>query len=90
MKHQYKINTFTNERGEALTAIYCEDLNELAVETGGGVICTEQDSIEDVLAGTPWAGREDIAFADAWPEMTDADYEQLSGAGLRDWIDAKG
>jgi hypothetical protein len=86
MKHLYKINSFHNERGEAFTAVYCEDLNELAIESGGGVICAEQDSIEDVLAGTPWNS---ISEAALWPEMTDADYEQLSSAGLRNWIGAK-
>lgn len=87
MKHQYKINTFTNERGEALTAIYCADLDELAVETGGGVICTERDSIEDVLAGTPW---NTLSAAAEWAAMSEEDYASLSSTGLRDWIDAKG
>lgn len=88
MKHQYKINTFTNERG-AFTAVYCKDLNELAVETGGGAICTEQDALGLVLDETPWDGNEDLDFAADWPEMTDKDYEGLSSAGLRAWIAAK-
>lgn len=86
MKHQYKINHFHNERGEAFTAIYCTDLNELAVETSGPIVCTEQDAIEDVLSGTPWS---DINECADWPAMADEDYKRISGSGLRDWIDAK-
>ena len=89
MKHQYRINRFHNERGDAFTAIYCADLNELAVETSGPIICTEQDAIEEVMAGTPWEGAGDLSFAAEWPEMSDEDYEGLSSAGLRAWIAAK-
>jgi hypothetical protein len=89
MKHQYKISAFQNERGEAFKAIYCEDLNEMAIETGGDILCTESDALEDVLAGTPWEGSEDLTLAADWPEMTDEDYENLSSIGLRDLIDAK-
>lgn len=89
MKHQYKINSYSNERGEAFTAIYCADLYELAVESSGLIVCTEQDALEDVLAGTPWAGRDDLTFADEWPVMAAEDYDRLSSDGLRGWIDAK-
>lgn len=89
MKQVYKINSFRNERGEAFTAIFCESLNELAVETSGEIVCTEQDAIEDVLSGTPWVEAQDLTFAQSWPEMTDDQYESMSSEGLRDWINAK-
>ncbi len=89
MKQVYRIDQFFNERGEAFTAIFCESMNELAVETSGEIVCTEQDAIEDVLSGTPWAGNEDLTFAESWPEMSDDQYEDMSSEGLRDWINAK-
>jgi len=89
MKHVYRINFFHNDRGEAFTAIFCESLNELAIETSGEIACTEQSAIEDVLSGTPWAGAEDLTFAESWPEMSDDQYESMCSESLRDWINAK-
>lgn len=86
MKYTYRTDTFADATGETLRAIYCAELGEMAVETKGDIICTEQDALEDVLAGTPWEGNDSVRFADTWDEL---DGDSISSAGLREWIDAK-
>jgi len=86
MTNTFKADTFTATTGETLTAIYCPELGELAVETLGDIVCTEQDAFEDVIAGTPWEGAENLDFAAEWPA---ADLDSIRSAGLREWVAAK-
>ena len=85
--YNYRTNTYTSSTGETFRAVYCPELDEMAIETAGDIICTETDTIEDVLAGTPWADNETLDFADEWDALEDVD--ELNSAGLRGWIGVK-
>jgi len=93
MKNNYRIEQqpMINGEPEARTLIYCEELGELFCEDSGNGICTEQDTLEDVLAGTQYEGQSLHGIANVaagWAILDEAGYDRL-GAGARDWIDAK-
>lgn len=88
MKITYRINHFSDGI-ETRAALYCVEIGEMAVETRGEIVCTEQDALEDVLAGTPWADAKSLDFAMGWPEATVERLAAINSASMREWIAAK-